>query len=79
VVQAEAYAEFQVSATCSLKVQKSQQVAATNQAFLGSETTLVAVANVRMNLTAKFSLFLKTCIMIWCITATGWLSARAFA
>ena len=75
MVQAEASAALQVRTT--LTVQTSQHVAATRQATLGNEITLVAVADVRMNLTAKISLFLKTCIMTWCIMATGWLSARA--
>ena len=77
MVQAEAQLAFQVRTTCAVTVQTSQQIAATCQANLGSDSTLVAVADVRMNLTAKISLFLKTCIMTWCIMATGWLSARA--
>lgn len=74
----EAYAEFQVRTTCSLKVQKSQQSAAASQADLGNETTLEAVADVRMDLKVKAKLFLKACIMSWCIMATGWLSAQIF-
>lgn len=72
---AEFNAEIQVSATCLVSVENCQSSADTSQANLGSASVCETTADVRMKTALKIGFSLRACI-IWCIMATGCLSAQ---
>jgi hypothetical protein len=72
---AEFSAEVQVSTACSTSVENRQLSAGTSQANLGNASVCETTVDVRMKTAVKIGFSLRACI-IWCIMATGCLSAQ---